>query len=78
MFDLVRRQDIENAEEQRKNDKIIATLARAKTLQVMRLPEPIGPSRLVLFLYEAKQLTKEEKPFDLSRAFLNSIAFDFF
>ena len=52
---------------------IIFSLARAKTLNVIEQVGPARASSLVMFLYDAGQLSIDIGPLDLTEAYLNSI-----
>jgi uncharacterized protein YjbI with pentapeptide repeats len=49
------------------------SLARAKTLNVIQQIGPIRSTHLIMFLYDAGQLTIQNKSLDLSQAYLNYI-----
>ncbi|CAF1518023.1 unnamed protein product [Didymodactylos carnosus] len=60
-----------------KNDtnNIIATVIRANTLIVLRRLDPKRKRLIIQFLYEAKLITKDNNPVDLSDAELNNVDF---
>ncbi|CAF1294465.1 unnamed protein product [Rotaria sordida] len=60
------------------NDFVTKTLARAKTLAVIRQLDPSRNIELIRFLYEAGQLSTGKNPLDLSTARLNNIDFSSF
>lgn len=55
------------------NNTITATLARVKTLTILRQLDTYGKIQIIQFLYEAGQLNANNKPLDLSTADLNNM-----